>query len=446
MTFRDFEKRYLAAEEGFETVVAELRTKVKQALAALRDERKKKRLQDRVVRVRLCEERYKDCGSLYRKIIGDPALNATDAFSMGHVRDLIGARIVCHTLDDVKYLEESFKKDVFLDLHYVEPPKEVKDWSETPNADSGYRGLHLDVKWPRGEHGFNYAEVQLRTLLQDAWASLFHDDLHKDSAGVLPKEIYSRAGAFSNKLHALDKEAQAIIKDIATQRLYGAGRIKMLEAIGKEMYAMAAVGGSVMAVSPYSRVRRNDRYDIGPEALFDFTIDAECHKQAPFSLLVAGDTPNAQMVIEVIEHIDPSGNHAALSTNQYSVTRSDQPNRVVILTRPGWKAKRHHYRVVCRWPGVFDLPLESIWCPWGTMYPGAEVEYQLDMEFRKKPNSPPRILRLAQFSTLDAAIHAYTEGSGEVGKYNYDQGKKRHIYQFKFEPKESGDMLCLFMP
>lgn len=444
MKFSDFENLYQAAEHGLETIVADLQAKVEQALAALGDERKKKGLEDRVVRVRLCEGRHKKCEALYRKIIGDPALNANRAFEMGHVRDLIGSRIVCHTLDDVKYLEKSLKKDVFQGLHYVEPPKGVKDWSETPNADSGYHGLHLDVKWPRGKDGFNCAEVQLRTLLQDAWASLFHDDLYRDSAGVLPKEIHTRARRFSDQLHALDKNAQAIMRDIATQRLYGAGRIKMLEAIDKEMYAMAAVGASVMAVSPYSRVRRNDRYVVGPEALFDFTVDAECDKQAPFSFIIAGDTPNAQMTIDTVEHIDRSGNHVTLSTNQYSVTRSAQPNRVVILTRPRWKAKRHRYRVVCRWAGVFDLPLESIWCPWGTMYPDAEVEYKLALEFLEKPRSAPRILRLAKFVNLDTAIQAYTDGKGEEGEYKYDNETRHHIY--RFEPKEAGDVLCFFMP
>jgi len=56
----------------------------------------------------------------------------------------------------------------------------------------------------------------------------------------------------------------------------------MREAIEREMYAMAAVGASVMAELPYSRVRRNDRYIVGPEALFDFTIDAQCPKKSPF--------------------------------------------------------------------------------------------------------------------------------------------------------------------
>lgn len=444
MTFSDFENRYRDTEAGLETIVADLRAKIEQALVALGEERKKKGLQDRVVRVRLCEERPKKCGSLYRKIIGDRALNVSRAFEMGHVRDLIGARIVCHTLDDVKYLEESLKKDVFRGLHYVEPLKGVKDWSETPNADSGYRGLHLDVKWPRNALEFNCAELQLRTLLQDAWASLFHDDLYRDSAGVLPKKIYSMARALSDDLHALDKKAQAIIRDIATQRLYGAGRIKMLEAIDREMYAMAAVGASAIAKSPYSRVRRNDRYVVGPEALFDFTVDAECNKQEPFSFIIAGDTPNARMTIEAVEHIEPSGDSVTLSANQYSITRQSQPDRVVILTRPRWKAKRHRYRIVCHWAGVFDLPLESVWCPWGTMYPGAEVEYKLALEFLQKPHMDPRILSLAKFASLKAVHQAYADGKGEEGEYTYDKKTKHHIY--RFEPNEAGDMLCFFMP
>jgi len=152
------------------------------------------------------------------------------------------------------------------------------------------------------------------------------------------------------------------------------------------------------------------------------------------------------MQIESVEHIDPSGNHVALSTSQYSVTKVTHPDRVIILKRPRWMNTRHHYHVICHWTGVFDLPLESIWCPWGTMYPGAEVEYRLVIEFLRKPNSVPRILRLREFPSLDAVIQAYTEGNGDEGEYYYDNGTKHHIYRFEMEPKQTGDMLCFFMP
>jgi hypothetical protein len=281
-------------------------------------------------------------------------------------------------------------------------------------------------------------------MLQDAWASWFHDDLYKDSSGVLPMDVYQRARILSDNLHALDKEAQGIINEIATQRLNGAGRIKMKEAIDKQLYAMAAVGASVMAESLYSRVHRSDRYVVGPEAIFDFTIDAECHKPAPFSMLIAGDTPNTQMSIESVEQINRFGTYISLSKNGYRVTRLTHPNRVVILKRSRCKAKRHHYRVVCCWPGVFDLPLESIWCPWRTLYPNAEVEYRLEIEFLQMPHSAPRILRPSEFASLDAAIKDYTDGKGEEGDYRHDAARRRHI--FRFEPKKAGDMLCFFMP
>jgi len=443
MRYTDFEKRYRAAEEGFQTVAADLRSILEQALDALDDERKEKGLSPHIMRFRLHEARHKECDSLYRKIINDTTLDPEDALLMGHVRDLIGARIVCHTLEDVKYLGESIKKDAFRGLHYVEPRKGAKDWSETPNSDSGYRGHHLDVKWPRGKDGFNCAELQLRTLLQDAWASLFHSDLYKGPAGVLPTDIHSKARALSDKLHELDEVAQSILRDIANQKLRGAGRIKMLEAIEKEMYAMAAVGASDMAVSPYSRVHRKDRYVIGPEPLFDFTFEGDCRKQAPFNFLIAGDTPNSQMAIDSVEYINEKGSAIPLSATQYDVIRSAQPNRVVTLTRPAWKGKHHHYHIVCRWAGVFNLSPTYIWCPWATMYRHAEMVHQLSLEFLRRPSLVPKIFFVEQLESVDSAFQAYTDGSGESGEYSYGKKTRRHIY--RFEPKESGDMLCFFM-
>jgi len=87
-----------------------------------------------------------------------------------NIRDIAGIRIVTSFLDDVYMMLEHIKKRE--DLRIVE----VKDYIQNPKP-SGYRSLHVIVEsklilsdsviWVP-------AEIQIRTLSMDFWASLEH--------------------------------------------------------------------------------------------------------------------------------------------------------------------------------------------------------------------------------------------------------------------------------
>ena len=64
-----------------------------------------------------------------------------------------------------------------------------QDYIETPNY-NGYRSLHLDIRVPvylsgRTEHLM--AEIQIRTIAMDFWASLEHDIRYKADKSLLPE-------------------------------------------------------------------------------------------------------------------------------------------------------------------------------------------------------------------------------------------------------------------
>ena len=64
-----------------------------------------------------------------------------------------------------------------------------QDYIETPNY-NGYRSLHLDIRVPvylsdRTEH--LTAEIQIRTIAMDFWASLEHDIRYKADKSLLPE-------------------------------------------------------------------------------------------------------------------------------------------------------------------------------------------------------------------------------------------------------------------
>lgn len=94
------------------------------------------------------------------------------------LNDVAGIRVVCSFIDDVYMLAESLKKQddiqVLQEKDYIAAPKE-----------NGYRSYHLIVAVPiflQQEKRMMKAEIQLRTIAMDSWASLEHQLRYKKAA------------------------------------------------------------------------------------------------------------------------------------------------------------------------------------------------------------------------------------------------------------------------
>ena len=92
-----------------------------------------------------------------------------------HLNDIAGIRVVCAFPDDVYMLADAFlaQDDITLikKKDYIANPKE-----------NGYRSLHLIVEVPiylAHEKRMMKAEIQLRTIAMDSWASLEHQLRYK---------------------------------------------------------------------------------------------------------------------------------------------------------------------------------------------------------------------------------------------------------------------------
>lgn len=93
----------------------------------------------------------------------------------GNVMDAAGARVICTYLDDVYEVAKtlSAQKDIRV--------LEVKDYIKNPKP-SGYRSYHMIIELPIyiGEQQHSVcAEIQIRTLSMDFWASLEHQIRYK---------------------------------------------------------------------------------------------------------------------------------------------------------------------------------------------------------------------------------------------------------------------------
>ena len=93
----------------------------------------------------------------------------------GHVNDAAGMRIICTYVDDVYEVAK-----IIAAQHDIRVLK-IKDYIRNPKQ-SGYRSYHMIVELPLyiGENQHTVcAEIQLRTLSMDFWASLEHQIKYK---------------------------------------------------------------------------------------------------------------------------------------------------------------------------------------------------------------------------------------------------------------------------
>lgn len=122
------------------------------------------------------------------------------------VGDIVGLRVVVNGVRDVAPLiREIERRPRFEVLH-----------REKHEADGGYRATHLQVSYvlPDGNQTRKVVcEVQIRTLLQDAWAVMTHHDVYKNQAN-LPALARLVSKHLSNALQTLDRLANDFRKAI----------------------------------------------------------------------------------------------------------------------------------------------------------------------------------------------------------------------------------------
>ena len=146
-------------------------------------------------------------------IIGKLAKNNLD-FTVQNVNDrihdVVGCRIVCLTLDDVKAMIELLRKT----LNATEGFRidKEKDYINNPK-ENGYQSYHFRVVVPVTFSGEKYdvpCEIQVRTLLMHAWAELEHKVHYKADA-----ETQKIAGPIKAQFAGLAKSIEATDQFVA---------------------------------------------------------------------------------------------------------------------------------------------------------------------------------------------------------------------------------------
>ncbi len=130
--------------------------------------------------------------------------------------DIAGVRIVCHFMNDLNKLIEFIRKNPFIEII------EVEDYIANPK-DSGYLSYHMTVKVPVMDDSqviYVPAEIQIRTMAMDMWASLEHKISYKHDLDkkISDKGVYHKIRSIikntSLETIKMDMELKNIIDEL----------------------------------------------------------------------------------------------------------------------------------------------------------------------------------------------------------------------------------------
>lgn len=418
----------------------ELQSAISEAIANIDQLRIGSMLDPALFRIRLRESRVKKLDSIYRKAVADGLTSVDDALSTERMPDLIGARIVCNNIADVYDIVTQLKTARFGCLHYAERPSGEKDFIRSPKND-GYRGYHLDVVWnvSTGDKRQRRAELQIRTLLQDAWASFMHDDLYQ-LQGFLPPGVSDRARDMSEVLSAFDSVANEIRKVVEGARVSSLSNVGLMDALGARMYAYFSGFRRRFAVPEYRTVHRVDRYEIiGYDARYLFELEAESSVATSPRFVIAGDTGRKACQDKTAMFKGTDNTWLELGWVD------DRDDENVLVAQDNMKDSRHHFRVDCKWRGIFSRQIEYVVAPWSLLYPHATVDYEITLAFREKPRKPPIALRQEKIMNLPAAVTELESQTTNGLPRTYKRTTQWHEYSFRAMGDDL-DILLLFKP
>lgn len=159
--------------------------------------------------------RVKPLSSIYDKSLDKDIPFEPIARLGNELQDIAGVRIMCQFVDDISTVAELIRQRN--DMKVIEE----KDYI-THSKPSGYRSHHMIIEYPvetiQGRIVI-VAEIQIRTLSMNFWASIEHS-LNYKYKGVFPEEIKNRLQSAAEAAFRLDEEMSLIRSEIQDAQAY----------------------------------------------------------------------------------------------------------------------------------------------------------------------------------------------------------------------------------
>lgn len=152
------------------------------------------------------KERDECIGKFKRKYLTEIENSNTDYKIQEKLTDLVGLRVVCLHLDDIKEIQKLIESN-FKEIDITDKSSLLDNTEDK----FGYKGLHLDLMINEQRTSLpEYAkfknisfELQVRTIIQDAWSVLDHKIKYKKN---IPTELKRRINRLSALFEVADEE------------------------------------------------------------------------------------------------------------------------------------------------------------------------------------------------------------------------------------------------
>ncbi|MFC5588647.1 GTP pyrophosphokinase family protein [Sporosarcina soli] len=159
--------------------------------------------------------RVKPLASIYDRTLEKGIPFEPSAELATELPDIAGVRIMCQFVDDIEKVVETLRKRK--DLEIIEERDYISN-----KKPSGYRSYHMIINYPvqtiHGEISI-LAEIQIRTLAMNFWASIEHS-LNYKYEGEMPDEIRHRLERAAEAAFQLDEEMSQIRDEIQDAQQY----------------------------------------------------------------------------------------------------------------------------------------------------------------------------------------------------------------------------------
>jgi ppGpp synthetase/RelA/SpoT-type nucleotidyltranferase len=222
------------------------------------------------------EHRVKSSSSFARKILKKNYLNPIDEMT-----DLVGIRIICVFDEDATAIHEYLARY----LEFESEPEKFDAGERLKNAEFGYQSKHLVGTLGRQELQFAELkgltfELQVRTLLQHAWANLHHEEVYKRDLGQQVGDL-RRYAAVAAVAGLLDKEMSNLRS--SHRRAINAAKLEMSHLSKSRRGLLPLTTGNLVAVleaefvdglSWYDDVSDSGNFPRQTDSLFSETLSA----------------------------------------------------------------------------------------------------------------------------------------------------------------------------
>jgi len=148
--------------------------------------------------------RIKNFSSFYSKYIRFLKNGVKDP----QITDIMGVRVICPFIEDLMVAEDIIKR------YYSVVEREIK--GHYTFQEFCYESTHLLIRIPQplidkyGDPGTDIAEVQIRTILQDAWAEVEHELVYKAEFSPFDEPMKRKLAAVNASLSLADMIFQEI--------------------------------------------------------------------------------------------------------------------------------------------------------------------------------------------------------------------------------------------